>query len=89
MKIQIYGSYTCSHCMDITTGLMHMNIEHDFFDGELPQDENFLDAANVEKLPYVVILDDNGNVEWTKSGDVSITEIVREIKRPTGSCGES
>jgi hypothetical protein len=80
MKLQIYGSYDCEHCMMITTGLMAMNIAHEFLDANQPEHEKTLDDLNVDMLPFVQLVDDNGKVVWQKSGKVTLTEIVKFVK---------
>jgi len=76
--IQIYGNYTCEHCMTILSGLTQMDIPFVFLDADKPQFEDLLDSLDVELLPFVRILDDKGTVIFEKSGKVSLTEIVKQ-----------
>lgn len=87
MKIQIYGVSNCDHCLLVKNALDIMKIDYEFLDAEDDTNSAFLDSLNVELLPYVLISDDNENIVFSKSGKVTITEIVSEIKRSTRDSG--
>jgi hypothetical protein len=55
--------------------------------------QEFLDSVGVERLPFVQLIDEEGNVVWHRSGDNGITlkEIVDQYatQSRTGNSSES
>ena len=81
MKLLVFGSATCDKCKSIRDGLKTLNIEHTYLDGDEQENSDNLDRWDVDELPYVRLLDENDNVAWHKSGNVSLTQIIRQKKK--------
>lgn len=78
MKFKVYAVRTCDLCMTIRGGLMALEYPHEVLNGNDPQHAAYLDANNVDKFPLVQLVDDEGKVVWSKSGDqgVSLKDII-------------
>jgi hypothetical protein len=92
LKVKVYATVTCAVCDAVCNGIKALGWPHEILDGFAAENDAYLDSMGVDKLPFVQLIDDEGNVAWQKSGDdnVSLKEIVNqyETQSTTRRCGK-
>jgi len=81
MEIRVFGADTCKKCNKLLVDLRENNIKYSFIDALADDTQDFCDKHNVNRLPHVQVLNENGTIVLNKSGTIVLSDIRKFIKK--------
>lgn len=78
--LRVFGSLTCEKCDMLVEALHLLDIDHEFINVFDDKYTDLCDLNDVNALPHVQILDDNGRVTWSAAKGVTLQEILSQVK---------
>lgn len=78
-KILKFYSPTCGPCKVMTNKLFEAGIDTESIDATSEENEDLVEKYSVQKVPTIVVVNEDGNVVQTFSGITDIKEIQNAI----------
>lgn len=79
IKMRLFGNKDCSNCIEIMSKLKEKNIDFEYIDAKDMREEiqKFCDYYEVDDLPHLQFLDDNGKIVCEHIGPVDDNKMVK------------
>lgn len=79
VKIRVFGSDSCPQCEKLIKELNKYNVNHIFVDANAVDTQKLCDSHNVNKLPHIQILSDDGTVIKEGTGYTPVPKLLKTM----------
>ncbi len=85
LLVRVFGSYDCAKCLAVKKAVEEKSLPFVFVDANADETQDECDRHNVDKLPHVQLVDQDGQVIGSWIGDTAVPEkIVNEYRIRNG-----